>query len=245
MRAQGVKVALNGAAGDENFGGYGFHYSLMQAGRLARAGIAGYCTAALAQKDTSGILMPYVKPLAYLLRERGRGRSLNLHARLVQDMIATLMPYWLASGDRSYMGVPIEIREPFLDYRVVEFAFTLPLGYLIRDGWQKWIVRKALEKHLPAGVVWRRRKMGFPFPIQSFLKMSRPIINSIISASSSPWKQQYPEKWWRSGWKQLSYLLWYEHFIAGNGPLFYTIKQMAGPGGCRAMQPEYIKTLGR
>jgi asparagine synthase (glutamine-hydrolysing) len=42
MRKQGIKVVLNGAAGDENFGGYGFHYSLLQKARLFRGDLAGY-----------------------------------------------------------------------------------------------------------------------------------------------------------------------------------------------------------
>jgi asparagine synthase (glutamine-hydrolysing) len=42
--------------------------------------------------------------------------------------------------------VPIEIRAPFLDYRVVEFAFGLPISYFIRDGWLKWILREAMKE---------------------------------------------------------------------------------------------------
>ena len=67
------------------------------------------------------------------------------------------------------MCTPIEQRLPFLDHRVVDFAFSLPLTYLIRDGWLKWILRKSVEELLPAEVAWRRRKLGFPFPIESWL----------------------------------------------------------------------------
>ena len=59
------------------------------------------------------------------------------------------------------MGIPIEGRSPFLDYRVVELALTLPVTYFIRHGWHKWIVRKALEELLPQEVVWRKQKAGF------------------------------------------------------------------------------------
>jgi len=34
--------------------------------------------------------------------------------------------YWLRSGDKGYMGVPFEVRAPFLDYRIVEYALKLP-----------------------------------------------------------------------------------------------------------------------
>jgi asparagine synthase (glutamine-hydrolysing) len=247
MRKCGIKVALNGAGGDENFGGYGFHYSLMQLRRIRRLDGAGYVRAALECKDSAGAVISLVKPVAYALREysrRSRGRSLTLHDRLIQDMTSTLMPYWLASGDRTTMGLPMEIREPFLDYRIVEFAFTLPLEYLVRDGWQKWIVRKAVEKHLPADVVWRKRKMGFPFPTKRFLRESGKIIGTIIESSSCPEIKKYPRTRWQSNWKMVSYLLWYERFIAKNETLFAAIVAMAGPGDGWMWTPEYLKDEG-
>ena len=71
------------------------------------------------------------------------------------------------------MGVPIELRCPFLDHRVVELGFRLPMTYLIRDGWTKWILRIALHNDLPEEVVWRRHKMGFPFPRAGLLGQSK------------------------------------------------------------------------
>ena len=94
-----------------------------------------------------------------------------------------LMNYWLRIDNQNSMGVPLELRLPFLDYRVVEFGFTLPLGLLMRDGWMKWLVRRTMRDRLPAEVVWRKRKMGFPFPLKEWLGQFRDRILSMKSWS--------------------------------------------------------------
>ncbi|MBN1128704.1 MAG: asparagine synthase (glutamine-hydrolyzing) [Chitinispirillaceae bacterium] len=243
MRARGIKVALNGAAGDENFGGYGYHYSLMQLDRLKKADLAGYVREAARCSDADSRMEAFLKPIAYAVKERllhGGVRSLDLDSRLWQDMCRTQMPYWLVAGDHSYMGLPIEIREPFLDYRIVEFAFSLPLDYLVRDGWQKWIVRKMVEPFLPPQVVWRKRKMGFPFPHDRFFKESDGIIRHIIRSSSSPFINRLPAKRWRTEWMLLSYLLWHEWCIVRNTALFDAISGEGSKDTAWPMTPAYL-----
>jgi asparagine synthase (glutamine-hydrolysing) len=243
MRAQGIKVALNGAAGDENFGGYGYHYLLMQFHRLKHGDIPGFLREAVQCSDATSRLEAFLKPLAYPLKERlfnGRARSLDLDARLWQDMQLTLMPYWLSVGDRNSMGLPIEIREPFLDYRVVELAFTLPLEYLERDGWQKWIVRKTLEPYLPADVVWRKRKMGFPFPYDRFFREGREIIRLISASSTCPLLKSRPGKRWSTEWRSISYLLWHEWFVNNNRALFEQVRELAPGEDVWPARPAYL-----
>ena len=156
-------------------------------------------------------------------------------------MQLTLMPYWLSVGDRNSMGLPIEIREPFLDYRVVELAFTLPLEYLERDGWQKWIVRKTLEPYLPPDVVWRKRKMGFPFPYDRFFREGGEIIRLIAGSSTCPLVKKRPAKQWNSEWMFISYLLWHEWFVNHNQSLFEQIKEHAPGENVWPMKPAYIR----
>jgi asparagine synthase (glutamine-hydrolysing) len=84
-----------------------------------------------------------------------------------------LLPYYLRSDDHFTMNLPLEQRSPFLDYRLVEFALQLPAAYLFRDGWTKYVLRRAMEPYLPRAVVWRREKMGFPFPLRRFLHENR------------------------------------------------------------------------
>ena len=70
----------------------------------------------------------------------------------------------LRYDDRTSSAHGMETRVPFLDYRLVEFAYRLPWKHKIRHGWTKYVVRLYLDRHLPARVAWRKRKLGFNAP---------------------------------------------------------------------------------
>jgi asparagine synthase (glutamine-hydrolysing) len=115
------------------------------------------------------------------------GPSDEINERMIDYMSHWLMNYWLRIDNQNSMGVPLELRLPFLDYRVVELGFTLPLEFLIRDGWMKWLLRSAMEEYLPRDVVWRKRKMGFPFPLKQWLGQFKNRILSMIQPLDSPY----------------------------------------------------------
>lgn len=250
MREDGIKVSLNGAAGDELFAGYGNYYSKVQIENLIKFRF-GHYLANLNWKESDNPFNSFFNPLIEVWKEylglpfpsirfkksrfdfiklspTEQSRNfLTLDEILYSDVENTKIPYWLRSGDKGYMGIPLEVRAPFLDYRIVETAIKFPTSYLIKNGWHKWILRKAMEKILPADVVWRKRKMGFPFPYNTFYQNHEKIIDLIISRSDNPYIDFSKKELFKNNWRTLSFLLWYEMFINKNLGLFNDIKNFA------------------
>jgi asparagine synthase (glutamine-hydrolysing) len=79
------------------------------------------------------------------------------------------LPHLLRYEDRNSMRHSIETRLPFLDYRVVEFSLSMNPNYKIKDGWTKFILRKAVEDILPDSIAWRKDKKGFEAPEKTWL----------------------------------------------------------------------------
>ncbi|MBN2374632.1 asparagine synthase (glutamine-hydrolyzing) [bacterium] len=76
----------------------------------------------------------------------------------------TNIPQLLHYEDRNSMAFSVESRVPFLDYRLVEYAFSLPDDQKIRDGTTKYVLRKALSGILPEKIIQRQDKIGFVSP---------------------------------------------------------------------------------
>lgn len=82
------------------------------------------------------------------------------------------IPHLCHNEDSNSMDFSVEVRMPFLDYRIVEFALALDSSYKVRGLWQKCIVRRALKKYLPVKVQRWRNKMGYPAPFFRWLRES-------------------------------------------------------------------------
>ena len=109
----------------------------------------------------------------------GSGTSLNQHSSLnttdfmntmrYRDFTSYLPDDILVKLDRASMGVSLESRVPFLDHRLVEFAWRLPLSLMVRGNTGKYILRKVLEKYMPPNL-FTRQKRGFGLPIGRWLR---------------------------------------------------------------------------
>lgn len=75
----------------------------------------------------------------------------------------------LRFSDRNSMAHSREVRLPFLNAKLVEFLFTLPVEFLIQKGWTKYILRESLQDLLPKEIAWRKDKIGYEPPQKKWL----------------------------------------------------------------------------
>jgi len=87
----------------------------------------------------------------------------------------------LQYGDRMSMAHGLELRVPLLDHKIVEFMMSLPFDLCVRNGTQKYLLRRAMARRLP-GWVLRRRKLGFNPPMgQWIVKELREVVADYLS----------------------------------------------------------------
>ncbi len=217
MANKSIRAVIYGSAGDEVFAGYASKYyaphliSSLRQGKFLTFIKDFYSCSEFAEKwrlqDYAlmmATLIPVVPRRATLGRIGFVERSINPISEtiryrkvfsppseinaLLKAMIGDWqMNYWLRIDNTSSMSIPIELRLPFIDHRIIEYGFTLPTTYLIMDGWLKWIVRRSMEARLPSEIVWRRKKMGFPFPLYQWMKENQDFFRDLLLKVDCPY----------------------------------------------------------
>ncbi len=212
-RRTGVPVLLDGQGADEllaGYPGYGDDYL----SDLARAGQSTRLLAeARAIAGARGDPLPRVLARAALKRAPAVWRPARLidpefaasfpptavepggypdrlTARLAFDVTSGNLPALLHYEDRNSMAFSVEARLPFLDYRLVEFAFALGPRHKLGHGTTKRVLRTAMRGIVPEAVRTRRDKIGFATPEAAWL--TGPGRNWVRSIISSPEFQSRP-----------------------------------------------------
>jgi asparagine synthase (glutamine-hydrolysing) len=148
-RAAGVVVLLDGQGMDEQWAGYDYY---------ARALVSPEAPASLVQ-GTQG---PVTRTAILAPEFRERARSFEAPRPFGDDALRNLqwrdlryakLPRALRFNDRVSMRCATELREPFLDHRLVELAVRQPADRKLRGGQTKWMLRRITERLLPEGVV--------------------------------------------------------------------------------------------
>lgn len=145
----------------------------------------------------------------------------------------TLLPALLQVEDRMSMAHGVEARVPFLDHPLVEFAATIPADIKFRNGELKRLLKVVFSNHLPTAIRDRKDKMGFPVPLNLWLKRGGPARDLIGDILGSQRAQTRPylgkglsidevldsqSAYGRNLWALLSLELWHQQFVDSAGP---------------------------
>lgn len=110
----------------------------------------------------------------------------KVEERLVWDHSINTLPGLLQYGDSLSMAHSIEARQPFLDYRLVEWIFRQGVDVKIRDGQSKWIIRQYLRRNKQDAIADRMDKQGYPTPVDKWLATDNyNLFRSLASGSDS------------------------------------------------------------
>jgi asparagine synthase (glutamine-hydrolysing) len=185
VRRDGFVVALSGEGADELFNGYYRNELLLREAAQLEPDFAGpygtlcrryfgsplerFCRMA-SRQGLAGVplLLDFFGP---------RWREDRTFAQNLSAVETTVfMQPLLVMADRLSMGNSVEVRNPFLDYRIVEFSTRLADRLKFRDGQGKWLLRQALRRLVgpELGIVRRRIKHGLPAPVNRWLFRSSP-----------------------------------------------------------------------
>jgi len=116
------------------------------------------------------VLAPALAKLAADVPGWPRAARSGLWRQLAFDTLTRQLPSLLRYEDRNSMAFSIETRLPFLDYRLVEFAFALPDTQKLDGVTTKAILRRAMAGRVPTSVLARRDKMGFETPTDPWIR---------------------------------------------------------------------------
>ena len=103
-----------------------------------------------------------------------------IHANLYRTLMA-LLHY----GDRNSMAFSIESRLPFLDYRLVETLFAMPLSHKIRYGLTKRVMREAMRGVMPDLITDRQSKLGFSTPEEEWMRTNPALFRDLLEHSAN------------------------------------------------------------
>lgn len=121
-------------------------------------------------QDPASLVLGAVEPQTILTDPAAQPHTFtDIEYMMALDLLSYLPDDILTKVDRAAMAVSLETRVPFLNHKVVEFAWSLPLNYKLRNGVGKWVLREVLYKHVPKKLI-ERPKMGFGVPLDSWLR---------------------------------------------------------------------------
>jgi asparagine synthase (glutamine-hydrolysing) len=238
IREAGIKVALVGEGADEVFCGYSwFSFGQLPFRLLGRfINSFGYYYAIM----RIFFHWKFIK-YPFELNKRLKNFSGSLMTKIQQNEIVYSLPnHYCMKLDKGSSAASIETRAPYLDYRLVDFALSIPDGQKIKGDWydgkksnEKYILREVAKKYLPKNIYTRKKKGGM-MPTYTILESGLKEYGQKI-AENELFREYFSEKdlrklinqkskiaiyvWQREWilWKFLVFQIWFEYYYEKNG----------------------------
>ena len=190
-----VKVLLDGQGSDEIFGGYHAYFKSYINQLIKDKKICEIICTPLFWKYFIFYLKSNHKKIINKFIKLKKLKLYNLKmppiktSKYIDDDLIFCMKTLkslLKFEDKNSMRFSIESRVPFLDYRLVEFAFSLPYSYKIKNFQTKYIFRKAIKEYIPIEIIERKDKIGFATPEDDWFKSKEftDFVEKIIESKS-------------------------------------------------------------
>ncbi|MEK3885992.1 asparagine synthase (glutamine-hydrolyzing) [Bacillus sp. FSL K6-3431] len=191
---QKYTVALSGECADEIFGGYPWFYNE----EILKEGGFPWMRS---QEERQQLLLPhwqkklnlkeyvrdrYNETIAEVPRLEGETPVEARRREMFYINMIWFMTTLLERKDRMSMGASLEVRVPFADHRIVEYAWNIPWEMKMLNGREKGILRKALEGILPHDVLYRKKS---PYPKThhpEYMELVKNKLSRIIDDKASP-----------------------------------------------------------
>lgn len=182
--------------------------------RVLQLDVGGMYGSLISQIDSLADIAPGLAEMAPPIAAENPAFPQLLETMQFQDMMGYLPDDILQKVDRASMATALEVRPPFLDHRLVEFAWRLPSAQKIRNGQTKWLLRQLLARRVPTALI-NRPKMGFAVPLAEWLRgplsaWAEDLLRSRGRCSDHLDRDAVWRLWLRhqSGRENLAYALW-------------------------------------
>jgi asparagine synthase (glutamine-hydrolysing) len=208
VKESGVKILFNGQGADEVFAGYHHHFyrycrQLLIKGKLMEyfslvnqyAELKGLSTKTIHQTVFNEVKLKTKMMLGIAKFDNKMFKYWNkidsLDEILLRDFDTFQIPTFLRVDDLNSMAFGVESRHPFMDYKLVEFGYSLPNDLLIKEGWQKYIIRKSMPE-MPEAIRFRKDKKGFTTPHDVWLSKYKDNFEEYLSYNENFFGRKNP-----------------------------------------------------
>ena len=198
IAAEGCKVTISGTGADELFTGYYDHHNLYLYEVAKDPELHARSRALWCEHQAPLVRNPHLQDPDLYLKNPSMRDHVYLHNdvfadrpwtepftetdygcgllrnRMLNELCGEAVPVTLHEDDLNAMLLSMENRSPFLDRRLFDVAYSVPVRHLVRDGRAKAVLRDAMRGIVPDAILDSRRKVGFNAPILDLLDANNP-----------------------------------------------------------------------